>query len=348
MKGLRGLMAIALVTASVMVGVILPGVQAAEPYSASHLVRALPSEARGRPVEVHYWYPTAETQPVEHFGQGKLFNAVEVILDAKAAQGSFAVVLLSHGGMRSAFIHTGWIASALARRGFIVVVPKPPGGRELQAADAANELLLRPADLSLALTALKSIEPLSSRADMTDVSGVGFFLGGTSMLSLAGAGFDPEGYRQSCNAQGINIDCGWLSSQGVDLTTLPDDFFAQDTSDARLTNLVVINPELTPVLEPRSLESIAVPVKLISLSNDAKSPLATAAQLDNIQSYSAVNIASASPFSAFSECTELGKKILQAEGEGELCQEPDGRSRAEIHQQLIDEIVAAISAGTSK
>ncbi len=348
MKGLRGLMATALVTASVMVGAILPGVQATEPYAASHMIRALPSEARGRPVEVHYWYPTAQTQPVEHFGQGKLFNAVEVIPDAKAAQGSFPIVLLAHGGMRSAFIHTGWIASALARRGFIVVVPKPPGGRELQAADAANELLLRPADLSLALTALKGIEPLSSRADMTDVSGVGFFLGGTSMLSLAGAGFDTEGYRQSCNAQGINIDCGWLSSQGVDLTTLPDDFFAQDISDARLRNLVVITPELTSVLEPRSVESIQVPVKLISLSNGAKSPLAPTAQLDNIQSYSAVNIASASPFSAFSECTELGKEILQAEGEGELCQEPGGLSRAEIHQQLIDEIVAAISAGPSK
>ncbi len=348
MKGLRGLMATALVTASVMVGTILPVAQAAKPYAASHLVRALPSEARGRPVEVHYLYPTAQTQPVERFGQGKLFNAVEVIPDAKAAQGSFPIVLLAHGGMRSAFIHTGWIASALARRGFIVVVPKPPGGRELQAADAANELLLRPADLSLALTALKGIEPLSSRADMTDVSGVGFFLGGTSMLSLAGAGFDPEGYRQSCNVQGINIDCGWLSSQGVDLTTLPDDFFAQHTLDARLTNLVVINPELTSVLKPRSVESIKVPVKLISLTNTIQSPLAPAEQLNSIPAYSTVNIESASPFSAFSECTPLGKEILQAEGEGELCQEPGGRSRAEIHQQLIDEIVAAISAGPSK
>lgn len=345
MKRFRGLLATALVTAGVMTGALLPVALATEPYSAAHLVRVLPSEARGRPVEVHFWYPTAETQPEERFGQSKLFNAVEVIPDARAVPGDFPVVLLAQGGMRSAFIHTGWIASALARRGFIVVVPKPPGGRELQAADAANELLLRPADLSLAMTALNSIEPLSSRADMTDVSGVGFFLGGTSMLSLAGAGFDPEGYRQSCNAQGINIDCSWLNSQGVDLATLPDDFFARNISDARLTNLVVINPELTSVLKPRSVESIQVPVKLISLSKDAESPLAPAEQLKSIPAYSAVNIASASPFSAFSECTEIGKKILQAEGEGELCNEPGGRSRAEIHQQLIDEIVEAISAG---
>ncbi len=354
MKTLKRLMAGALLTSSCMTTVIAPtGVQAAEAYKAALIVRDLPSEARATPIQVHYWYPSLETQRVERFDSGKLFTPVEIIPEAQAAPGEFPVVLLAHGGMRSVFTHTGWIASTLARQGFIVVVPKPPGGRELKPANAVNELFLRPADLSLALSALGEVDRIKDSVDSDNVSGVGFFLGGTSMLALAGAKLNPEGYRQSCSMSEastprVNIDCRWLQSAGVDLTTLPEDLFEHEVSDERITNLVVVNPELTQVLELRSLEEMQLPVKLIDLTSNRSSPLFPAEQLGHIPRYSVVSIESATAYSAFSECTPVGLEVLQAEGEAELCVEPSGRSRADIHQQLIDEIVEAIAAGRSK
>ncbi len=349
MKKFKQVMAGALLTAGCTASLVVSAdVRSADAYKAALIVQTLPSEARNAQVQMHYWYPSLDSKSSERFDSGKLFTPVEINREAEIAPGEFPVVLLAHGGMRSAFIHTAWVASALAQRGFIVVVPKPPSGRELQPDHAVNELFLRPADLSLALTALENIDSLKGSVDTDDVSGVGFFLGGTSMLALAGARLDPEGYRQSCSTVGVNIDCRWLQRAGIDLTTLPDSVFNREVADARISNLVVVNPELTAVLEPRSLEGVNVPVKLIDLGSNRSSPLFPAEQLGHLPGYSTLAIESATAYSAFSECTPVGQEVLQAEGEGELCEEPGGRSRAEIHQQLIDEIVAAIAADRVK
>lgn len=144
------------------------------------------------------------------------------------------------------------------------------------------------------------------------------------MLALAGVKLDPEGYRQSCSTAGVNIDCRWLQRAGIDLTTLPDSVFNREVADARISNLVVVNPELTAVLEPRSLEGVDVPVKLIDLGSNRSSPLFPAEQLGLISGYSMLTVESATAYSAFSECTPVGQEVLQAEGEGELCEEPGG------------------------
>jgi predicted dienelactone hydrolase len=84
-------------------------------------------------------------------------------------------------------------------------VAQPPAGNRLEPASASSELWLRPGDLSLSLSNIENNERLQGSADLDHVYGVGFFLGGTSMLSLAGAQFDPGLYQASCEQQGVNV-----------------------------------------------------------------------------------------------------------------------------------------------
>ncbi|MCR9419805.1 hypothetical protein NB498_20910, partial [Vibrio alginolyticus] len=99
-------------------------------YHSALTVKTGFSEDRDKPVEVYYWYPTTNEKNNFSFGRGNIFKSVETQLDAPLASGKFPVVLLSQGGTRSAFSHSGWIASSLAQQGYVVVVPKPPAPNE--------------------------------------------------------------------------------------------------------------------------------------------------------------------------------------------------------------------------
>ncbi|MCS0182533.1 hypothetical protein NDI96_19405 [Vibrio alginolyticus] len=182
------------------------------------------SEDRDKPVEVYYWYPTTNEKNNFTFGRGNIFKSVETQLDAPLASGKFPVVLLSQGGTRSAFSHSGWIASSLAQQGYVVVVPKPPAPNEINAEMAVDEITFRTSDLVLGLNELSSVGILSGGVDTDAVQGVGFFLGGTSMLMLSGAQISPEKYRTSCH-NANNVDCHWLRENNVDITSIPDQKF---------------------------------------------------------------------------------------------------------------------------
>lgn len=172
---------------------------------------------------------------------------VETQLDAPLAGEKFSIVLLSQGRTRSAFSHSGWIASSLAQQGYIVVVPKPPEPNEITADKAVDEITLRASDLKLGLNTLKSVEALFGGADMGEVFGVGFFLGGTSMLMLSSAQISSEKYLASCDST-KNIDCRWLRNNNIDVATIPDEKFRPLQTENKLRSVVVISPELTAPL----------------------------------------------------------------------------------------------------
>ncbi|MGL4557997.1 MAG: alpha/beta hydrolase family protein, partial [Afipia sp.] len=105
--------------------------------------------------------------------------------DAPITQGQFPLILVSHGGLRSAEDSGAWLSSALARSGRIVVEvngPRPGTG-----AEAVNEIWRRAHQLSRALDAILSDPEWADHIDPDDVSVVGFALGGTAALEVAGA-----------------------------------------------------------------------------------------------------------------------------------------------------------------
>ncbi|EPP2133215.1 alpha/beta hydrolase family protein [Vibrio alginolyticus] len=311
-------------------------------YHSALTVKTVFSEDRDKPVEVYYWYPTTNGKTNFTFGRGNIFKSVETQLDAPLASGKFPVVLLSQGGTRSAFSHSGWIASGLAKQGYIVVVPKPPAPNEINAEMAVDEITFRTSDLVLGLNELSSVGILSGGVDTDEVQGVGFFLGGTSMLMLSGAQISPEKYRTSCHNV-TNVDCHWLRENNVDITNIPDQKFPRFQSESKLKSVVVINPELTKTFVPETLALMKNIITVVTLSDRLHPALTPAESLVALPNVTFQEIPSASQFSAFAECTERGIKILASEREEALCQERDEVSRKDNHQQILDVILARLT-----
>ncbi len=297
---------------------------------------------RDTPISVSLWYPPGEGGSQQIVGENKVFKGVPVNQDAVVAAGEFPVVLLSHGGLRAAPNLSGWIASHLATHGFIVAEPHPPqlGPDEAQAAIA--EAWLRPADLSATLQAIESDPVLKTHIKKDRVGVLGFLLGGTSALALAGAEIDPEHYAKICDGQAaIGMDCFWFSKNGVDLHAADIKSLAHSNYNSSVKVAVAIDPELSTVFTQASLRNISIPVTIINLGQpDALLPGLNASSLAGLipdATYDAVP--DATQYSSFSECTSKGAFILQSEGDNEaICADGGERSRAEIHRQLAEMI----------
>ncbi|WP_252094196.1 hypothetical protein [Vibrio sp. SCSIO 43009] len=98
------------------------------------------------------------------------------------------------------------------------------------------------------------------------MQGIGFFLGGTSMLMLSGAQISPEKYRTSCH-NATNVDCHWLRENNVDITSIPDQKFPRFQSENKLKSVVVINPELTKTFVPETLALMNNAITVVTLSD---------------------------------------------------------------------------------
>lgn len=296
----------------------------------------VPAPARGKPIEANLWYPAEAGGVAEIIGGGKVFEGVEAVRDATLAGSGLPLVLMAHGGLRSAPHLSGWIASALAGRGFVVAVVRPPMPEQPGAENIANEAWLRSADLSAALDAFGEDTNLSAHLDLNRVAAVGFLMGGTSALALAGARFDANSYMASCDGANTGLDCAWFDRIGVDLHNADAAQLAGSHEDLRIKAVAVVDPELSSQFTQESLAGMTVPVQIINLGRSDNIPT----ELDAADLATAIpnarfdRITDASRYSSFSACTEQGRKILQADGDGALCRDGSGRSRADIQAQI--------------
>lgn len=303
----------------------------------------LPVPARGAKISVTIWYPALPGGNLVRIGDSKVFLGVPARRDAPLAAGTFPIVLMLQGGLRSAPNLGGWIAASLAAQGFIVVTthPTPLTMDKLQAIPA--EIWLRPADLSASLDAILRDPLLAGHVAADRVAVLGMQLGGTAALALAGARLDPDRYSRSCDAGGVGLDCVWFAKNGIDLHKVDVGALGRSHLDRRIEAIVAVDPELTSDFTPASLAEIKVPVAIINLgAANQIAPALDASQLQQqIAGASYATLAGATPFSGFSSCTARGAEILRAEGDDErICQDGGTHSRDEIHRQLAARIEA--------
>jgi predicted dienelactone hydrolase len=297
---------------------------------------------RETPISVSLWYPTNEGGSPNEVGGNKVFKGVPVNQDAVIAAGEFPIVLLAHGGLRAAPHRSGWIASHLVRRGFIVAEPHPPQLGPKDAPAVLAEAWLRPSDLSATLAAIESDPILKAHIKEDRVGVLGFLLGGTSALTLAGAEIDPERYAKMCDGQAtISMDCLWFSEHGADLHEADIKRLTHSSYNRKVKVAIAIDPELNTVFTPASLRNISIPVTIINLGQpDTISPGLNASSLEGlIPHVKYETVPDATQYSSFSECTSKGALILQSEGDNEaICADGGERPRAEIHRQLAEMI----------
>ncbi len=312
---------------------------------------AVAAADRAAAIQAKLWYPAGNGGDAVLVGDNAVFRGTPAASNAPIAAGRFPLILLSHGGFRAAPDTASWLASALAAKGYVVAVVRPPAippGPPAQS--VLSELWLRPADISATLTAVEKELSLAAAIDPGRIGAVGFFLGGYAVLELAGVRVDPAAYARSCDRNAVGLDCAWFAHGAVDLHRVDADRLARSNLDPRLKSVVVVDPELTGVLTPQSLAAVSLPVQGINLGR----PNAIPAAMDASKLASAIRggrydtIADAASYSSFAECKPKGPAILREEGgEVQLCEDGGGRSRAEIHEQLAAMIDAALRRSLS-
>ncbi len=299
---------------------------------------------RGEDVDFHIWYPALAGGRAISVGGNGVFFGTPAGRGAPHKAGAFPMVLISHGAGGNAG-QFGWIASALAEAGFVVVLPNHPGTTSRNAsAQAAVRVWERPADITAVIDHITSHAQDYPYIDTTRIAALGFSAGGYTAMALSGARVDPKALQEFCDHGDHGMsDCAFLARWGVDLHALDLTPAQQDLTDERVTTSVIIDPGIVETLTPASLAQIDVPMLLVNLGDEGTVPVGVDARgaaelIPNVQ-YQRLD--DATHFSFLAQCKPKGAKILRDEGEADLlCDDAGGRGRGEIHAELKTLIVA--------
>ncbi|MER8631120.1 dienelactone hydrolase [Mesorhizobium opportunistum] len=314
-------------------------------------VRHVPasSRERGTDLDVTVWYPAQPGGDAVSLGDNELFIGTSALRDAPVSGGKFPLILLSHGaGLAGNPQALSWIATPLARLGFIVAAPTHPGntGPKRSAAETMK-LWLRPADLTATLDAMEGDALFRDHLEQGQVGVLGLSMGGNTALAMAGARVDPKLLAAYCDTDRLNASlCQWVRQSGVDLHAMDLRPSGRDNSDRRIRFAMAIDPAPVDVFDTGSFAGIRIPVDIVNLGQPGKIPTTSDASgiAKAIVKASYAAIEDASHYSMFGACKPGALAIIVSEEIGDpVCDDAGGRSRGEIHAQLIDMATTAFS-----
>lgn len=243
------------------------------------------------------WYPadaTAPETPQEFAPAGlpPLFHAGSAASNAPLARGAgkLPLVVLSHGlgGSADQF---GWLAPALARRGYLVLGVNHPGNNTLEPYTAEGALLWaeRAQDVSDAIDGLLADPVFGPHVDGGRIGAVGYSLGSETVLALAGAQIDQQRFFEYCLQHRGAPTCAIPSASSA---RTPEELLAavratsaealshQNDShrDARIRAVFAMAPPLGEAYSPDSFTYVDVPVTLVAGAADTLAPPASNAE----------------------------------------------------------------------
>jgi predicted dienelactone hydrolase len=172
-------------------------------------------------------------------------------------------------------------------------------------------------------------------------------MGGNTALAIAGARVDPKLLAAYCDTDRLNASlCQWIRQSGVDLHAMDLQPAGRDNSDERIRFAMAIDPAPVDAFDAKSFADIRIPVAIVNLGRPGKIPATTDASgiAKAIAKASYATIEDASHYSMFGGCKPGALAIIASEEIGDpLCDDGGGRSRGEIHAQLIDMTIAAFT-----
>ena len=297
-----------------------------------------------RPLDVALWYPTNQNNTVETIGENIVFVGTKAVRNAAPAPGKHPLVLLSHG-YGGSWRNLNWLASQLAKEGYIVAAPNHPGTTtQDKSPHAARELWQRPRDLSRTLDKILAEPGLAGGVDPRRIAAVGHSLGGWTVLMLAGGRFEPMRFMNDCRVHAALAVCKLASTLGIDPSASAAKL-ANSARDPRISAVILFDAGLLRGFTPASLRQLNVPVLILAAQVDS-TQLPAELESDYIAAHLPVenmryaSVAGATHFSFMQLCKPGAEKVIEAHepGEGIVCQDGSGASRAVIHQHLAKEV----------
>jgi len=174
------------------------------------------------------------------------------------------LVLLSHGSGGD-YRNYAWLTEGLVAAGYIVATLNHPFNNAMDnTSEGVARVWDRPRDLSLLLDSLEENPHWSQRIDFNRVGVAGHSSGGYTAIALGGALYKPGGMEAYCNGSNRGPDCDLVAADTI------IDYTGASTSyrDTRIKSIVAMAPAVGPSIEQGSLESIDVPVYIITTQDD--------------------------------------------------------------------------------
>ncbi|PST18402.1 dienelactone hydrolase [Mesorhizobium plurifarium] len=308
---------------------------------------AAPSKERGSDLAVTIWYPADAGGKSVTLGESVFFVGTDAMLEAPISRGKYPLILLSHGvGLGGTPQAMSWIATPLAKQGFIVAAPVHPGntGANRSAAETMK-LWLRPGDISATLDTVQKQPFLEDHFEAGKVGALGLSMGGSTALALAGARIDPIRLAGYCDTDILNPSlCGWVRQSGVDLHAMDMKLAGRNNEDKRIQFAMAIDPAPMDVFQASTFSEVSIPVEIVNLGRPGTIPrTALASEIAKAipeGKYSTID--DASHYSMFGECKPGAAEIAASEEIGDpICSDGGGQSRPEIHKQLVDMVTEA-------
>lgn len=303
-----------------------------------------------RVLEAAVWYPAATPGPATLLGDNAAFEGVPVVPDAAPAAGRHRLIVLSHG-YGGHVGNQGWLAVALARRGYVVAAVNHPGttsrNRDPQ---IGARLWERPRDLSRLIDAVIRDPALGADADRVGV--VGHSLGGWTALAIAGARTDPARIEADCTVNAKLGACVAYRELGAGRTPEARARLAGDLRDPRVGAAVALDLGLARGFTPGSLAAIGVPVLVISAGEgDDRIPakLESGYLVDHLPAGGVTYLAldGAAHFSFLPVCKPGAVELLEADtpGDGVVCRDgAPAADRAALHARTVEEVAGFLDA----
>jgi predicted dienelactone hydrolase len=207
----------------------------------------LPDDASGATVPLLVLYPSAAPERPERLGPYEL----GVAAGAAVAAGRFPLVVVSHGSGGSPLVYRT-LAAALARAGFVVVLPEHPRNNRNDNSLAGTHTILadRPRQLRLAADWAYADAALGPHLRPDSVAVVGHSLGGYAALAVAG-GAPTAGPRDTPDGRVRPVPV---------------------VPDPRVRALVLLAPATPWLMAPGALRNVRAPVLLWTAGHDVHTP----------------------------------------------------------------------------
>ncbi|TFH90273.1 alpha/beta hydrolase family protein [Vibrio ouci] len=303
-----------------------------------------------RPLNTTIWYPTQAVSDRIRVGDTALFIGTSVIHNADLSPGKFPVVVLSHGYLGS-WRSLNWLASALARRGYIVAAADHPGTTALDLSPQhAAQWWERPRDVSRLLTYLQTEPRWKHALDTSNISAIGHSLGGWTVMQLAGAQIDRPKLKAGCLTFPSPLICELSEKLGLSRIqgTEPNH---NDLSDPRIKRVISLDLGVARSLSVKSLKETKVPSLILAAGIDIVE-IPQAHESGYIAEHLPLNLRrykvyeAASHFSFMQRCKPSAKAMMATENPGDsiVCSDGAATPRLQLHQAMLADIVAFLES----
>ena len=313
------------------------------PYAVGFTETTIAAGDENRALVGAIWYPTSDTNPAIPVGENPVFFGQMVQPDAKIQDGLHPLVVMSHG-FGGNWRNQGWLATELARAGYVVAAINHPGttSRDVTA-KVGSALWLRPRDISHVITSLSDNPAWTPHIDPTNITVIGHSLGGWTVLELAGARMDMDRMDMECKQHPEFAACDGLAELEVGRTIEDREKLAANLKDERIRGAISLDLGLARGFTPESLATIDIPVLVIAagapnpkIPKDLESGYLIEHLPAALTRYH--DLPGAAHFSFLPECKPNAAILLEQDvpGDGVICLDgDDATDRSDLHQQTI-------------